>query len=176
VALPEPSRSDFTRIDFREDPPRGEQRVQSLELPFQAVGRKRCPRCPPIRSRPAGLEEQRCREPLVIFVQALFFVQDGPCRPCTKIRVCTRITKSAPKLRTVTYGDSSSRRLLSHRALAALRAISFLLSEVSFSARAGPPFFPPSLATTLRLSYPTTRICWNLSRYCAGNMALPLAC
>ncbi len=77
MALPEPSRSGFARIDFREDPPRGEQRFQPLERPFQAVGRKRCPSSPPIRSRPAGLEEQRCREPLVILVQALFFVQDG---------------------------------------------------------------------------------------------------
>src|SRR5919112_4517047 len=37
---------------------------------------------------------------------------------------------------------------LSHRALAALRAISLRCSAVSFSARALPPFFPPSLPSS----------------------------
>ena len=48
----------------------------------------------------------------------------------------------------VRYEDSASRRFLSHRALAALRAISFLLSGESFSALAFPPFLPPSLPSS----------------------------
>ncbi len=45
---------------------------------------------------------------------------------------------------TLCYSDSSfSRRFLSPRALAALRAISLRSSGVSFSARAFPPFKPP---------------------------------
>ena len=48
-------------------------------------------------------------------------------------------------LRARYYEGFSSSRFSSHRTLAALRAISFLLSGESFSARAFPPFRPPSL-------------------------------
>src|SRR5918998_3935087 len=50
-----------------------------------------------------------------------------------------------PKALAARYEPSSSRRFLSHRALAALRADSFLLSGESFSARALPLFEPPIL-------------------------------
>ena len=48
----------------------------------------------------------------------------------------------------LSYKDSSSRHLIYHRALAALRAICFLCSRVRFSARALAHFFPPSLPSS----------------------------
>jgi hypothetical protein len=64
-----------------------------------------------------------------------------------RARLMTQIRE--PRKSKMRYEDSSFRRFFSHRALAALRAIAHLSSAESFSARAFPPFLPPSLPKLL---------------------------
>lgn len=66
----------------------------------------------------------------------------------------TKIQQGSYSARGVNYEDSSSRRFLSQRALAALRADSNLSSLVILAARAGPPFKPPRRPSFRALRYP----------------------